>query len=153
MGKQWLSRRAAQLPAVLHDAALRTLTIDYTSHRATFGLDLCVGDPRANTDAEREAYRPVTLTISGLLWCVIECPESGANMGEGLWIDAGPLTASSKGQTCPAWRTGPSRGGFSSTSGTGLSMWPDVLLRSDDRATGLGDSSPSENRIDDLRNS
>ena len=86
-----LDEIVAQLPAVLHDAGLRTLTIDYTSRRITFGLDICVGDPDANTEAEREAYRPVRLTISGLLWCVIECAESAANAGEGLWIDAGSL--------------------------------------------------------------
>ena len=87
-----LDEIAAQLPGVLHDAGLRSLTIDYASHEATFGLRIYVGDPDATTEADRRAYRSVTLTISGLLWCVIECPESAYSAtGDELWIDAGPI--------------------------------------------------------------
>ena len=86
-----LDEIAAQLPGILHDAVLRALKIDYASHEATFGLRIHVGDPDATTEADREGYRSVTLTISGLLWCVIECPESADSATDELWIDAGPI--------------------------------------------------------------
>ena len=80
-------------PNGLHDAFLRTLTIDYTSARATLALNIWVGDASAATEAEREAYRPVTLSVSGLLWCIIESPESQDEVtAEGLWIDGGLLS-------------------------------------------------------------
>jgi hypothetical protein len=59
---------AGEWPNGLHDAFLRTLTIDYASRRATLSLQVWVGDPNADAEVEREAYRPLTLTISGLLW-------------------------------------------------------------------------------------
>ena len=87
-----LDEIAAQLPDVLHDAGLRTLAIDYAANKATFGVRVCVGDPDAVTEAEREAHRAVTLTISGLLWCVIEGPGIGYTAAvEELWIDAGSI--------------------------------------------------------------
>jgi hypothetical protein len=83
---------ASDLPNSLHDALLETLTIDYPSRRATFTLRAAIGNPDADTEAEREAYRPLTVTISALLWCVIESPELGNSAtGEELQIDAGRL--------------------------------------------------------------
>jgi len=83
----------ADWPNGLHDALLRTLTIDYTSARATLALNIWVGDPSAATEADREAYRAVTLTISGLLWCIIESPTSQDEVpADGLWIDGGLLS-------------------------------------------------------------
>jgi len=87
-----LDEIAALLPGILHDAGLRTLTIDYTSRQAILGLRIFTADPEAKTEAEREAYQSVTLTISGLLWCVIECPKNFEDAeGQELWIDAGSL--------------------------------------------------------------
>jgi hypothetical protein len=84
---------AAELPSGFHDAFLRTLTIDYVSRRATLDLRVSVGDPDAPTKAEREAYEPVTVTISGLLWYVVEPPiPSTERTDKGLWIDAGPVS-------------------------------------------------------------
>jgi hypothetical protein len=94
---------AAELPNGFHDAFLRRLTIDYASRRATLALNMWVGDVAATTDAEREAYRPVTVTISGLLWCIIEPP--GVNSqgdADGLWIDAGPVSGLKNKPTIPA---------------------------------------------------
>ena len=55
-------------------------------------LRLSIGDPQADTEAEREAYQEATLTISGLLWCVIEPPRTDSTAkAEALWIDAGRL--------------------------------------------------------------
>ncbi len=84
---------ALELPNGFHDALLRTLTIDYVSHRATLALRVWVGDAHAATEAEREAYRPATLTVSGLAWCIVESPEPVTDgTGDGLWIDAGPVS-------------------------------------------------------------
>jgi len=93
----------AELPNGLHDAFLRTLTIDYAARRATFTLRVWVGDPHAVIDAEREAYRPATIRISGLLWCIIESPERIDGLtAEELWIDAGPLTDLKKRPAVPS---------------------------------------------------
>jgi hypothetical protein len=43
-----LDEIAAELPDILHDAVLQTLTIDDISRQATFGLPICVGDPPAS---------------------------------------------------------------------------------------------------------
>jgi len=48
-----LDEIAADLPHVLHDAFLQTLSIDYTSRQARFGLHVCVGDPDAKSETER----------------------------------------------------------------------------------------------------
>jgi hypothetical protein len=85
---------AAELPNGFHDAFLRRLTIDYADRRATPVLNVWVGDVAATTDAEREAYRPVTITISSLLWCIIESPRAERDGdADGLWIDAGPVSS------------------------------------------------------------
>ena len=98
-----LDEIAAQLPDVLHDAGLRTLTIDYAANTAMFGVRVCVGDPNASTEAEREAHRSLTLTISGLLWCVLESPGNGyAASPEELWIDAGSLDSLTNRPLLPA---------------------------------------------------
>jgi hypothetical protein len=94
---------AAELPNGFHDAFLRRLTIDYADRRATLALNVWVGDVAVTTDAEREAYRPVTVTISGLLWCIIESPaENGHGDDDGLSIDAGPLSSLKNKPTIPA---------------------------------------------------
>ena len=85
---------AAELPNSFHDAFLRRFTIDYADRRATLALNVWLGDVAATTDAEREAYRPVTVTISGLVRCIIESPrEKGQGDADGLWIDAGPVSS------------------------------------------------------------
>jgi hypothetical protein len=94
---------AAELPNGFHDALLRTLKVDYVSRRATLELRVCVGDPDAPTEIEREAYRPLTLSISGLLWCVVEPPKSVAGKsGDELWIDAGPVSSLKEKPAIPA---------------------------------------------------
>jgi hypothetical protein len=94
---------AGDWPNGLHDAFLRTLTIDCAARRATLALNVWVGDLDAESEAEREAYRPLTLTISGLRWCIIESPESGDDATDkGLWIDAGPLSDLQDKPTVPS---------------------------------------------------
>ena len=87
---------AAELPNGFHDAFLRRLVLDYVGRRATLALNVWVGNIDAATDAEREAYRPVNVAISGLLWCIIEAPKTtgyGSGIADGLWIDAGPVSS------------------------------------------------------------
>src|SRR2546422_11230596 len=79
---------AAELPNGFHDSSLRRVVVDYVDRRATLALNVWVGDLKAATDAEREAYRSIDVTISGLLWCIIEPrlepPIIEAPMGCGL---------------------------------------------------------------------
>jgi len=83
---------AAQLPNGFHDALLRCIAVDYVDRRATLALNVCVGDPDGETDAQREAYRPAIVIISGLFWCIVEAPETNDELSDGLWIDAGPMS-------------------------------------------------------------
>jgi hypothetical protein len=83
---------AAQLPNGFHHALLRRIAVDYVDRRATLALNVCVGDPEGETDGQREAYRPAIVTVSGLLWCIIEAPEANGETSDGLWIDAGPMS-------------------------------------------------------------
>jgi len=97
-----LATIAAQLPNGFHDAHLRRLAVDYVDRRATLALDLSVGDVDADAHAEREAYRPAVITISGLLWCVIEAPKTNDESRDDLWIDAGPVSTLKKKPSIPA---------------------------------------------------
>ena len=84
---------AAELPNGFHDSSLRRVVVDYVDRRATLALNVWVGDLKAATDAEREAYRSIDVTISGLLWCIIEPPRTtDYRSADGLWIDAGPVS-------------------------------------------------------------
>jgi len=87
-----LEQIAAELPNGLHDSRLRSLAIDYAVRCATFLLDISVGDPDAATDEQREAYKLAEVTISDLLWCIIEPPKTGTRPIESdLRIDAGSI--------------------------------------------------------------
>lgn len=96
---------AAHLPNGFHDALLRRIAVDYVDRRATLALDVCVGDPDAEIDAQREAYRPAIVTILGLLRCIIEAPDADGYYGyysDGLWIDAGPMSTLKRKMPIPA---------------------------------------------------
>jgi hypothetical protein len=82
------------LPNGFHDAYLCRLSIDYTEGTVTLDLDLSYGDPDADTEGEREAYRCGQVVIAGLVWCVMEPPRTpGAKRSaDGSRIDAGPLS-------------------------------------------------------------
>ncbi len=102
--KDSLAAIAAELPNGFHDAFLRRLSLDFSERRATLTLDVWVGDLHAKTETEREAYRPITVNIHGLLWCITEAPES-MNLrddGKGLWIDAGPVSSLKEPRRIPA---------------------------------------------------
>lgn len=86
-----LEQLANSLPNGFHDAELEGVSIDYVSREATLRMQLLVGDPDAQSEAAREAYRGAELQLSGLLYLVIEAPDSKYKYAErrALRIDAG----------------------------------------------------------------
>lgn len=62
------------LPNGLHDAEIRKVSIDYAEHKLTLELCAWVGDLN-DPPERREAYRTAQLTLSGLLFLVIEPPD------------------------------------------------------------------------------
>ena len=71
-----LEELAASLPNGFHDAYIKGISIDYVSGTASFDLELWVGDDSAERKEEREVYRDARVTLSDLLFCVIEPPDS-----------------------------------------------------------------------------
>jgi len=85
------------LPNGFHDAFLESVEVDYVSKRAQIKLRLCIGDPDASAENEREAYRGANLELLGLVYLVIEGPDSRSKYAEteGLWIDGGEVKSDS----------------------------------------------------------
>ena len=81
---------AAELPNGFHDSSLRRVVVDYVDRRATLALNVWVGDLKAATDAEREAYRSIDVTISGLLAGWVSRPSGPVSRTQGLAIQARP---------------------------------------------------------------
>jgi hypothetical protein len=76
------------LPNGFHDARINKINLDYAKRVATFYLEIWVADSEEET---RENYRAAKLTLSGLLFCVIEAPDPKYPYHEekALWVDAG----------------------------------------------------------------
>ena len=73
--KMTLSELAGTLLNGFHDSEVDLIGIDYSKHEVTFSIAVWVGDP-SSTDAEaRETYRKGTLTLSGMVFCIIEPPD------------------------------------------------------------------------------
>ena len=87
-----LEEVAASLPNGFHDAYIKGISIDYVSGTASFDLELWVGDDSAERKEEREVYRDARVTLSDLLFCVIEPPDSRYPYYDKktLWVDGGP---------------------------------------------------------------
>jgi hypothetical protein len=76
----------AALPNGLHDAYLRTLSIDYANAELVLVLDGVVSTPESGNE-----YRPLEVRVVGLLFAVVDVPPSVFDFsGRGLRIDAGP---------------------------------------------------------------
>ena len=86
-----LEEVAASLPNGFHDACIKSISTDYVSGTASFDLQLWVGDVSAEKKEEREVYRDARLTLSDLLFCVIEPPDPSYpyHDKETLWVDGG----------------------------------------------------------------
>jgi hypothetical protein len=78
------------LPNGFHDASLKRIEIDYVKMVAVLDIDVDTSSP--DTDEE---YREGRLTLTGLLFCVIDPPDfrSPVKTTEGVWIaDSGQAT-------------------------------------------------------------
>ena len=83
--------------ATFHDASVERVTLDYAAQEAVLECSICVGNPDSAHKHEREARRRGNLTFEGLLYCVIEPPDSTYPYADsdGLWVSAdGPLDKS-----------------------------------------------------------
>ncbi len=87
-----LDELARGLPSGLHDAALVRLAVDYEQQSLTIEVRICVGDPDASSDPLREARRPACITLSGLVFCILDPPDSRYPFDARgpMVIDAGP---------------------------------------------------------------
>ena len=59
------------LPEGFHDSSITAVRIDYMQRTAEIDMELCFSGP---DDADTEKYRPATLSISELIYFVIEPP-------------------------------------------------------------------------------
>jgi hypothetical protein len=88
------------LPNGLHDAELRSIEVDYVARTANLDLDVWIGDMSREGPA-REAYRHAKVTLKGLVYFVMEPPDStyAFHEPEPLRIDVGvdKLTGASRG--------------------------------------------------------
>jgi hypothetical protein len=77
------------LPNGLHDSEVQSILIDYVQRRATMQLSVFVGELDAPVEL-REAYKEASLVISGLLFAVLEPPDSSYRFAEpaSLRVDA-----------------------------------------------------------------
>ena len=80
------------LPTGFHDASLKRIDIDYVKHEAILEIEVDIENPKNESHAED--YQVGKLTLSGLLFCVIEPPDFRYTYPkiEGLWITgSGPI--------------------------------------------------------------
>jgi hypothetical protein len=82
------------LPNGFHDASLEKLYIDYSKREVKLEILADVGNPDSTSEELKETKRKGRLTVSGLLFCIIEPPDSRSSYKktEGLWIgDSGSV--------------------------------------------------------------
>lgn len=84
---------ASSLPNGLHDAQLKSVTVNYVAGEARLLLDIWMGDLEAATEAEREKCAQAEIILTGLAFWVCEPPDSRYpfNIHRGLRIDTGPV--------------------------------------------------------------
>jgi hypothetical protein len=63
------------LPNGFHDSLLEAVEIDYVSRKVLMKMQLCIGNPDASVEAEREGYRPAELLLSDFLYFIIDPPH------------------------------------------------------------------------------
>ena len=86
------------LPNGFHDASLEKLNVDYDKREAKLEILVDVGDPESPREELKETNRKGILTLSGLLFCVIEPPDSRYpyQKAKGLWLSGTGLVESAK---------------------------------------------------------
>jgi hypothetical protein len=83
--------------ASFHDAIIRTICIHYESRELWMGCTLPIGDPDAESKEAREATADGTLQFSGLLYCVLEPPDTNYAFEEnGLEVSSNGSVATTK---------------------------------------------------------
>lgn len=106
------------LPNGFHDACIEKLNIDYDKQEARIELLIDVSSPQLHEKKMQSMPRKGTLTLSGLLFFVIEPPDhqyfSQNQKAERLWIaDSGPVASSKKLELLSAIPTASSKNIFS----------------------------------------
>jgi hypothetical protein len=63
------------------------LVLDFERRIATFHVDVWVGDPSSDVEDRREATRSGELVLEGLLYCILEPPDSRYSFAkpQALW--------------------------------------------------------------------
>ena len=85
--------------ATFHDSIIERIEVDYLKREAIIHLQIETGNPYASAHAERERKDPGRLTISGLLYLVVEPPDETYpfQSDEGLWIKDDEITSQTPG--------------------------------------------------------
>ena len=87
-----LEELEATLPNGLHDAEIRSISLDYVKQTARLSLDVWVGGMDLPEGPERERYRRASLEFTGLLYCAIEPPDFRPEYSG--FAQAGPVSTS-----------------------------------------------------------
>ncbi|MDP3110722.1 MAG: hypothetical protein Q8M71_01290 [Thermodesulfovibrionales bacterium] len=83
-----------ELPNGFHDAVLTKIAIDYEKRKIMLEIEVNISKSDLPDEVCREASRAGRLTLSGLLFCVIESPDPQYRFHEtkNLWIsDSGSV--------------------------------------------------------------
>ena len=75
------------LPNGLHDAEVERIEIDYEKKRAKFTLLLWTGDLSSQDESVQESSQEADLTLTGLIYCIIEPPDPNYS-----FLKASPIT-------------------------------------------------------------
>lgn len=79
--------------ATFHDADVHSINVDYQNTILVLQMSICVGDPNANTEVDREKRRLCEVTFEGLRYWTIGLPSPISHEIKGpLWMTSdGPL--------------------------------------------------------------
>ncbi|WP_306601067.1 hypothetical protein [Geothrix sp. 21YS21S-2] len=85
--------------ATFHDAVIERIEVDYLRKVAVIHLQIDEWNPDASSLEDRERKIPGTLTVSGLLYFVMEPPDENYpfQANDGLWISEDEITPRTPG--------------------------------------------------------
>ena len=88
------------LPNGFHDSYIQSIHLDYEKREARLKINIWMGDLSSDIESIREAYKTGEFIISGLIYFVIDPPDSNYEYSDrsplSLWVDAGPIEKMSK---------------------------------------------------------